>query len=68
MKKRKSTFVISITFSIILIIASTYIVLTNTISNGHCKENELIRKEDIANISEAISNGAITIDQFDKEL
>ena len=45
-----------------------YIVFANTLSSGHCRDNQTIIAEDIGNSSKAIANGAKTINGFDTEL
>jgi len=51
-----------------VVVASAYIVLSNTVTSGHCRDNLAIIKEDISSVSLAIQNGAMTVEEFDKEL
>jgi hypothetical protein len=68
MNKWKTAFIVSFTLLLIVIVSASYIVLTNTLTSGHCKENQMIIAEDLDNISLAISEGAFTIEQFDQKL
>ncbi len=68
MNKWKIAFFISLSTTLLTILGTGYIVLTNTILSGHNSDNLLIITEDIENISKAIQNKANTIDEFDKEL
>ena len=68
MNKWKIAFLISTITGLLVIIGVAYIVFSNTLVSGHCKDNEIIVAEDLEQVSIAISAGARTIDEFDKEL
>jgi hypothetical protein len=68
MNNWKIAFFISLTITMLTMLGTGYIVLTNTISSGHNYDNLITITEDIENISKAIQNQANTIDEFDKEL
>ena len=68
MNKWKVAFFISLTITILTILGTGYIVLTNTILSGHCYDKMITISEDLENISKAIQNKANTIDEFDREL
>lgn len=68
MNKWKVAFIVSSTLLLIVIVTASYIVFASTLTSGHCKENQMIIAEDLDNISVAISEGAKTIEQFDKSL
>ena len=43
-------------------------MFTTTLTSGHCKDTQIIIEEDISIISDALSNGARSISEFDAEL
>jgi hypothetical protein len=68
MTKWKIGFFISLTITLLTVLACGYIILTNTLSSGHNRDNLITLTEDIEHISTAIKNRANTIDEFDREL
>ncbi|WP_040397986.1 hypothetical protein [Cesiribacter andamanensis] len=67
MNKWKIAFIIMLTISVVVIVMAAYFVFTNTLSSGNCKDNQIVISEDLEFTSKAISKGASTINEFDKE-
>lgn len=68
MNKWKTAFIISTSITLLVIATGAYVVFANSLTSGHCKDNQLIINEDINHVIKAFSNGAETIEQIDSEL
>ncbi|KXX66941.1 hypothetical protein [Flammeovirga sp. SJP92] len=68
MNKWKTAFLGTFIFTILVITIAGYIVFATFITSGHCKDTQIIIKEDLNVISDALVNGARSISEFDTEL
>lgn len=68
MNNWRIAFLVSLALLLAVVVSSGYIVLSNTVTSGHCYDNLAIINEDISYVSSAIKDGAKTIHDFDREL